>query len=84
MIITQVQIQALFVIAGGIGGAAMGSNLRPHMEVAKLAIFNREVGKVGRFIMVCKLFLRMKLRGVTVEKQVQWVLSYMQGGFTDV
>ena len=62
----------------------MGSNLRPHMEVAKLAIFNREVGKVGRFITACRLFLRMKLRGVTVEKQVQWVLSYMQRGFTDV
>ena len=45
----------------------MGSNLGPHMEVAKLAIFNGEVGKVGGFIMACRLFLRMKLRGATVE-----------------
>ena len=40
------------------------------MEVAKLAIFNREAGKVGGFIMVCRLFLRMKLREAMVEEQV--------------
>ena len=55
----------------------MGSNMGSHMEVAKPAIFNREAGKVGGFIMVCKLFLRMKLREAIVEEQVQWVLSYM-------
>ena len=62
----------------------MGSNLGPHIEVAKLAIFNGEVGKVGGFIIACRLFLRMKLRGSTVEEQVQWVLSYVQGGSADV
>ena len=51
-------------------GATMGSNLGPHIEVAKLAIFNGEAGKVGRFITVYRLFLRMKLRGATVEEQV--------------
>jgi len=30
------------------------------------------------------LFLRMKLRGATVEEQVQWVLSYVQGGSVDM
>ena len=75
----QVQIQALLAAGGGAGtgGATMGPNLGPHMEVAKPAIFNGEAGKVGRFITTCRLFLRMKLRGATVEKQVQWVLSYV-------
>ena len=62
----------------------MGSNMGPHMEVEKPAIFNREAGKVGEFITVCRLFLRMKLRRATVEEQVQWVLSYVQGGSTDI
>jgi len=33
---------------------------------------------------VCRLFLRMKMKGNTVEEQVQWVLSYVQGGLADV
>ena len=85
----QVQIQALLAVAGGVGigsaeRATMGSNMGPHMKVAKLAIFNGEVGKVGEFIMVCRLFLRTKLREAMVEEQVQWVLSYVQGVSTDV
>ena len=83
----QAQIQALLVAVGagaGAGGIAMGSNVGPHIEVAKPAIFNREVGKVGGFITACRLFLRMKLRGAIVEEQIQWVLSYVQGGSADV
>jgi len=68
----QVQIQALLATAEGAatGGTTMGSNAGPHIEVAKLAIFNGEAGKVGGFITVCRLFLRMKLRGAMVEEQV--------------
>ena len=82
----QMQIQALLTAQGGArtGGEATGSNMGSHMEVAKPAIFNREAGKVGSFITACRLFLRMKLRGATVKEQVQWVLSYMQGGSADV
>ena len=54
------------------------SNTRPNIKVAKLPIFNGEVGKVGDFIIVCKLYLRIKLRGAIVEEQIQWVLSYVQ------
>jgi len=82
----QAQIQALLTAQGGArtGGEATGSNMGSHMEVAKPAIFNGEAGKVGGFIMACRLFLRMKLRGAMVEEQVQWVLSYVQGGSADV
>jgi len=82
----QAQIQALLAAQGraGTGGAVIGSNVGPNIEVAKLAIFNKEAEKVGEFITACRLFLRMKLRGATVEEQVQWVLSYVQGGPADV
>ena len=82
----QVQIQALLAAqrGAGAGGAVTGSNAGPHIEVAKLAIFNREAGKVGGFIIVGRLFIRMKLRGTMVEEQVQWVLLYVQGGLADV
>ena len=80
----QVQIQALLAAQEGVEGAATGSNAGPHMEVAKPAIFNREAGKVGGFITACRLFVRMKLRGSTVEEQIQWVLSYVQRGSADV
>ena len=82
----QVQIQALLVAQGGVGaeGAAMGSNMGSHMEVAKPAIFNGEAGRVGGFITACRLYIKMKLRGNTVEEQIQWVLTYMQGGSADV
>jgi len=83
----QAQIQALLAATGGAGNAergVTGSNTGPHMEVAKPAIFNREAGKVGEFVVACRLYLRMKMREVTVEEQVQWVLSYVQGGSVDV
>ena len=82
----QVQIQALLMAqeGAGAGGEARGSNMRSHMKVAKLAIFNREAAKVGGFITACRLFLRIKLRRMTVEEQVQWVLSYVQWRSADV
>ena len=82
----QAQIQALLVAQGGTGAGreTVGSNMGSYMEVAKPAIFNGEAGKVGGFIIACRLYLRMKMRGNTVEEQVQWVLSYVQGGSADV
>ena len=42
-----------------------------HMEVAKPAIFNGEVEKVRGFITAYRLYIRMKLKGMSVEEQVQ-------------
>jgi len=82
----QAQIQALLAAGGGRAESAergtMGSNIGPQMEVVKPAIFNGEAGRVGGFVI--RLYLRMKMRKVTVEEQVQWVLSYVQGGPADV
>ena len=77
----QVQIQALLAVGGGGAGemekGMMGSNMGSHMEVAKPAIFNGEVGKVGGFVTMCRLYLRMKMREAIVEEQVFWILSYV-------
>ena len=54
------------------------------MEVAKPAIFNGEAGRVGGFIVACRLYIKMRLRGNMVEEQIQWVLTYVQGGSADV
>jgi len=81
----QAQIQALLAVQGGVGtGGATGSNMGSHVEVAKPAIFNGETGKVGGFITACRLYLRMKMRETTVEEQVFWVLSHVQGGTADI
>ena len=83
----QVQIQALLAVTRGVGSAergVTGSNTGPHMEVAKPAIFNRKAEKVEGFVITCRLYLRMKMREATVEEQVQWVLSYVQGGSADI
>jgi len=82
----QVQIQALLAVQGGVGagGVATGSNMGPHMEVAKPAIFNGEAGRVGGFITACRLYIKIRLRENTVEEQIQWVLTYVQGGSADV
>ena len=54
------------------------------MEVAKLQEFDRSSRKVARFITACKLYIRIKMRRVAVEEQIQWVLSYVQGGLADI
>jgi len=69
-----VQIQALII--GGVGGAGVekdviGSNMRPQMKVAKPPVFNEEAERVEGFIIVYKLYLRMKMKEATVEEQVQ-------------
>ena len=58
----------------------MGSN----EEVAKPPVFNGEMRKVGGFITVYRLYLRMKIRRISVEEKIQWILSYVQERSVDV
>ena len=46
-------------------------NTKSNIEVAEPQIFNGEIGKVLGFLTICKLFIRMKIRDVVVEKQIQ-------------
>jgi len=34
--------------------------------------------------MACRLYIRIKIRRMTVEEQIQWILSYVQGESADV
>jgi len=80
----QTQIQALLAAeSGGVGGTE-GRTTGAKVEVAMPAIFNGEAGKVEGFVTACRLYLRMKMREATVEEQVFWVLSHVQGGSVDV
>ena len=47
-------------------------------------MFNREVGEVSGFPTICRLYIRMRMRDMEVEEQVQWVLSYVQRGSVDI
>ena len=51
----------------------MGSNI----EMAKPLMFNEEAREMEGFIMAYRLYLRMRMRGAGVEKQIQWVLLYV-------
>jgi len=83
--VMQAQIQALLAAGGArTRGATTGFNMGSHMEVAKPAIFNGEAGKVGGFVTMCRLYLRMKMREATIEEQVFWILSHVQGGSADI
>jgi len=82
--VMQVQIQALITAGAGAERGTEESNTGSHMEVAKPPVFNGEAERVGEFIITCKLYLRMKMRGATVEEQVQWILSYVQEGSVNV
>ena len=52
--------------------------------MAKPQVFMRTPGKVSGFVIIYKLYLQIKMRGVAVKEQIQWILSYIQGRLADV
>jgi len=45
--------------------------------VAKVQIFDDMPLKIAKFISACKLYVRMNLKEESVERQMQWILSYV-------
>jgi len=53
------------------------SNTGSNIEVIKPQMFDGTVNKVSGFFIVCRLYIRMRMRDVVVKEQVQWILSYV-------
>jgi len=64
--------------AGRRGGALAAT------KVAKLQTFDGTPSKVSRFVGACRLYIKMRLRDIPVEEQIQWILSYVQGGLANI
>jgi len=65
-------------------GRGVGEGTSAATEVTKPQTFDGTPSKVSRFIGACKLYIRMRLRESAVEEQIQWILSYIQGGSADI
>jgi len=57
--------------AGRKGGASVAT------EVAKPQTFDGTLSKVSRFIGVCRLYIKIRLRDIPVKEQIQWILFYI-------
>ena len=70
-----IQVQILILITEGaivgVEGVIERSNTETNIEIAKPPVFNGKAGKVGGFITVYRLYLRIKIRWAMVEKQIQ-------------
>jgi len=89
-IIRQLQEQVATLTAqlgqqgGGGGGGRAAAAMEEATEVAKPQIFDGTPSKVSGFVGVCRIYIKTRLREASVEAQINWVLSYVQGGSADI
>jgi len=69
---------------GGGAERRIGRGAAAATKVAKPQTFDGIPSKVSEFLSACKLYIRIRLRESTVEEQIQWILSYIQKGSTDI
>jgi len=50
---------------------ALESSTRSNIRVVKPLMFNRDAIKISDFIMVCRLYLIMRIKNTAAEKQIQ-------------
>ena len=53
------------------GEAVLRPNTRFNSKIAKPSTFNRNVSKVVSFVIACKLYIRMRMRKILIEEQIQ-------------
>ena len=47
-------------------------------------MFDGTSSKVSGSVTTCNLYMKMKLREIALEEQIQWVLFYIQWGSADI
>ena len=72
------------MLTAQIEGRGVGEGAVTSTEVARPQVFDGTLLKVSGFVMVYKLYIKIKMRKVAVKEQIQWVLSYMQEGSADI
>jgi len=88
-IIRQLQEQVAALTAqlgqqGEGGGGRAAAATAEATEVAKPQIFDGTQSKVSGFVGACRIYIKTRLREASVEAQINWVLSYVQGGSADI
>ena len=47
-------------------------------------MLNGTIEKISWFLIVYKLYIRMRMRETILEEQIQWILSYIQEGSANI
>jgi len=77
-------VAALTAQLGQQQGGGGGRRIAEETEVAKPQIFDGTPSKVSGFVGACRIYIKTRLREVLVEAQINWVLSFVQGGSADI